>query len=76
MSDIEFKDFIKFYKDCIKELFSFLVNDTTLPSDKTVRFGKKYYKFNVNEKIKTADNKIEQNKAQYNLEKQTAKVRA
>ena len=76
MSDIEFKDFIKFYKDCTKELLSFSVNDTTLPSDKTVRFGEKFYKFTVNEKIKTVDNKIEQNKAQYNLEKQTAKVRA
>ena len=26
------------------------------------------------EKIKTIDNKIEQNKAQYNLDKQTAKI--
>ena len=32
-SDIEFKDFIKIYKNCTKEPYSFLVNDTTLPSD-------------------------------------------
>ena len=57
---------MKFYKDYTKELFSFLVNDTTLPSDKIVRFGKTYYKFTVNKKIKTVDNKIKQNKAQYN----------
>ena len=29
-SDIEFKDFMKLYKDYTKEPFSFLVNDTTL----------------------------------------------
>ena len=31
--DIEFKDFMKLYKDCTKKLFSFLVNDATLSSD-------------------------------------------
>ena len=30
----------------------------------------------VNEKIKTIDNKIEQNKAQYDLDRQTAKISA
>ena len=29
-SDIEFKGFMKLYKDYMKEPFSFLVNDTTL----------------------------------------------
>ena len=29
-SDIGFKDFMKLYKDFAKELYSFLVNDTTL----------------------------------------------
>ena len=37
-SDIEFKDFMKLYKDYIKEQFSFLANDTTLPSDNPLRF--------------------------------------
>ena len=32
-SDIDFKDFIKIYKKCTAEPYSFLVNDTTLPSD-------------------------------------------
>ena len=32
LSDIEFKDFVKLYKDYTKKN-SFLVNDTTLPSD-------------------------------------------
>ena len=30
----------------------------------------------ITEKIKTTDNKIEQNKAQYNFERQTAKISA
>ena len=29
-SDIDFKDFIKIYKKCTSETYSFLVNDTTL----------------------------------------------
>ena len=33
LSDIELKDFMKLFKDYIKEPFSFLVNDTTLLSD-------------------------------------------
>ena len=34
LSDIYFKDFMKFYKDYTKELYSFLVNGTTLSSIK------------------------------------------
>ena len=32
-SDIDFKDFMKIYKKCTAEPYSFLVNDATLPSD-------------------------------------------
>ena len=32
-SDIGFKDFMKIYKKCIVEPYSFLVNDTTLSAD-------------------------------------------
>ena len=39
-SDIDFKDFIKIYKKCTTEPDSFLVNDTTLPSDDPLRFRK------------------------------------
>ena len=38
--DINFKDFIKIYKKCPAEPYSFLVNDTTLPSDDLLRFRK------------------------------------
>ena len=39
-SDIDFKDFMNIYKKYTKELYSFLVNDTTLLSDNPLRFRK------------------------------------
>ena len=39
-SDIDFKDFMNIYKKYTKEPYSFLVNDTTLPSDDTLKFRK------------------------------------
>ena len=39
-SDIDFKDFMNIYKKCTAEPYSFLVNDTTLPSDDPLRFTK------------------------------------
>ena len=43
-SDIEFKDFMNIYKKCTTESYSFLVNDTTLPSDNPLRFRKNLLK--------------------------------
>ena len=39
-SDIDFKDFMKIYKKYTNEPYSFLVNDTILPSDDLLRFRK------------------------------------
>ena len=39
-SDIDFRDFMKIYKKCTAEPYSFLVNDTTLPSDNPLKFRK------------------------------------
>ena len=39
-SDIDFKDFMNIYKKSAKEPYSFLVNDTILPSDDPLRFRK------------------------------------
>ena len=39
-SDIDFKDFIKIYKKCTAEPYSFLVNDPTLPSHDPLGFRK------------------------------------
>ena len=36
--DIDFKDFMKLYKECTIEAYSFLVNDMTLSSDNPLRF--------------------------------------
>ena len=43
-SDIDFKGFIKIYKKCTAEPYSFLVNDATLPSDDLLSFRKNYFK--------------------------------
>ena len=68
-SHIKFKDFMKLYKNYTKEPFSFLVNNTTLTSN----LGRTYYKMAVNKKMKKH---VEQNKAQYNSNRQTAKISA
>ena len=43
-SVIDFKDFIKIYKKSTAEPYSFLVNDTTLPSDNPLRYRKNLLK--------------------------------
>ena len=63
---------MKLYKNYTKDPFSFLMNDKILPSD----LGRIYYKMAVSRKSKTIDNKTEQNKAQYDLHRQTAKISA
>ena len=42
-SDIDFKDFVKIYKKCTDNPYSFLVNDTTLPSNNPLRFRKNLF---------------------------------
>ena len=56
-SDINFKDFIKIYKKCTAEPYSFLVNDRTLPSDDLLRFRKKSFRIIYN-KIMTLEDQI------------------
>ena len=51
---------MKLYKDYTKETYSFLVNDTTLPSYNQLHFRKKLLqKMTGAEKIKSINNKIE-----------------
>ena len=47
---------------------------TTLPLDNSLIFRKTYYKMLVSEKVKTINNKIEQNKAQYSLDRKAAMI--
>ena len=69
-TDIEFKDFIKLYKD-YKDYTreQFLVNDTTLSLDNPLRLERTYYKMTLSDKIKTIDDKIQRNKAQFYLDR-------
>ena len=39
-ADIDYKDFIKTYRECIKEPYSFLTIGTTLSSSNPLRFSK------------------------------------
>ena len=39
-ADIDFKDFMKIYRECTREPFSFLTIDATLPSSNPLRFRK------------------------------------
>ena len=43
-SDIDLKEFMKIYKKCTIEPYSFLLNDTTLSSDDPLRFRKNLLK--------------------------------
>ena len=39
-ADIDYKDFLKIYRECRKEPYSFLTIDTTLPASNSLRFRK------------------------------------
>ena len=41
--DIDYQDFIKIYRECIKEPFNFLAIDTTLPASNLLRFKNKFF---------------------------------
>ena len=42
-ANIDYKDFTKIYRECIKEPYSFLTIDTTLPSSNPLRFRKNLF---------------------------------
>ena len=42
-TDIDYKDFIKMYRECTKEPFNFLIIDTTLPANDPLRFRKNLF---------------------------------
>ena len=51
LSDISTKDFTNIYRKCTAEPYSFLVNDTTLASDNSLRFRIFFKKYNKNHDI-------------------------
>ena len=42
-SDIDYKDFMKIYRECTKEPYNFLTIDTTLPASDPLRFRKNLF---------------------------------
>ena len=42
-ADIDYRDFIKIYRECTKEPYNFLTIDTTLPSTNSLRFRKNLF---------------------------------
>ena len=40
-ADIDYKDFVRIYRECTKEPYSFLTIDTILPASDQLRFRKK-----------------------------------
>ena len=72
-ADIDYKDFIKMYKECTKEPYNFLAIDAALPSTNPLRFRKNWfdtlYKLTVTDQIKILDQKIKQNESQYDLDR-------
>ena len=42
-ADIDYKDFVKIYRECTKKPHSFLTIDTTLPASDSLRFKKNFF---------------------------------
>ena len=74
-SDINFQDFMNRYKKCTKKPYSFLVIDTTLAPDNPFCFRE-----NLSERIQklimTIDDKIRDEKLQYDIKREAAKLSA
>ena len=80
-ADIDYKDFVKIYKECTKHPFSFLTIDTTLSGGDPLRFRKNLLillliKMIVTDQIKILDGKTKTNEAQYNLSREAPKISA
>ena len=80
-ADIEYKDFIKMYRECTKEPYNFLTIDTTLLSTNPFRFRKNLFdtlikNMTVTDEIKILNRKIKQNESQYDLDREAAKISA
>ena len=42
-TDIDYEDFVKIYRECTKELYSFVTIDTTLPASDALKFRKNLF---------------------------------
>ena len=66
---------IDIYKKCTAEPYSFLVNDATLASGNPLRLRKNLVKQRYN-KIMVVDDQIRDEKLQYNIKREAAKISA
>ena len=73
-SDINTKDFANIYRKYTAEPYSFLVNDTTLPSNNPLRFRKN--RFNIYNKTIAINDQIRDEKLQYDNDRKAAKISA
>ena len=67
-ADIDYNDFLKFYKECTKEPYSFLTTDTTLPANDVGKICFSLIKMTAADQIKILDRNMKQNEAQYDLD--------
>ena len=74
-SDIDFKDFMNLYKKYTAKPFLFFVINTTLASDNPLRFRKNLSRKNI-EITMTINDKIRDEKLQYDINKEAAKISA
>ena len=74
-SDIEFKDFMNFYKERTAKPYFFLVIHCTLASDNLVHFRKNLLE-RIEKLIIAVDGKIRDEKLQYNVDREAAKISA
>ena len=53
-ADIDYKDFVKIYRECTKKPYSFLLIDTMLPASDSLRFRKKLFQSYKNDSNRSA----------------------
>ena len=78
-ADIDYKDFMKIYRECTEEPYFFLTIDATLPASNPLRLRKNLfhsYQIIVADQLKVLDRKVKKNEAQYDLDRKAAKISA
>ena len=77
-ADIDYEDFTMIYKPCTIGPYYSLTFDTTLPANNSWKFQKKYFrsilKMTVNDILKILDGKMKAYQAQYDLDREIAKI--
>ena len=74
-SDIDLRDFLGFYKKCTAKPYSFSVIDAILVSDNPKRSRKNLFE-RIKILIMTIDDKLRDEKLQYDITKEVAKISA